>query len=84
MIQTTAATAFVWRKLIEFCLDLDLNVNGMPIVAHNSYIYEIQLYEIFKQIDMSKETFLFTGFTRLKQLEYLLCTQQIDHNFFWN
>jgi len=43
-----------------------------------------QLYEIFKQIDMSAETFVSRGFTRLKQLEYLLHTQQIDRNFFWN
>lgn len=43
-----------------------------------------QLYEIFKQIDMSAETFISRGFTRLKQLEYLLRTEQIDRNFFWN
>ncbi|MCC0176760.1 SDR family oxidoreductase [Waterburya agarophytonicola K14] len=43
-----------------------------------------QLYEIFQQIDMSSETFVSRGFTRLKQLEYLLKTQQIDRNFFWN
>ena len=43
-----------------------------------------QLYEIFKQIDMSAEIFVSRGFTRLKQLEYLLRTQQIDRNFFWN
>ena len=43
-----------------------------------------QLYEIFKQIDMSAQTFTSRGFTRLKQLEYLLRTQQIDRNFFWN
>lgn len=43
-----------------------------------------QLYEIFNQIDMSQETFQYRGFTRLKQLQYLLRTQQIDHNFFWS
>jgi nucleoside-diphosphate-sugar epimerase len=42
-----------------------------------------QLLKVFQQIDMSKETFEFRGFTRLKQLEYLLRTQQIDCNFFW-
>ena len=42
-----------------------------------------QLYNVFKQIDMSKETFEFRAFTRLKQLEYLIRTQQIDQNFFW-
>lgn len=42
-----------------------------------------QLFALFKQIDMSEETFLFRGFTRLKQLEYLLRTQQINRDFFW-
>ncbi len=42
-----------------------------------------QLFELFTRIDMSKDTFLSRGFTRLKQLEYLIRTQQIDKNFFW-
>ncbi|BAY07960.1 NAD-dependent epimerase/dehydratase family protein [Calothrix sp. NIES-2098] len=42
-----------------------------------------QLFNVFKQIDMSKETFEFRGFTRLKQLEYLIRTQQLDRDFFW-
>jgi hypothetical protein len=42
-----------------------------------------QFYDLFKQIDMSAETFAFRGFTRLKQLEYLIKTQQIDRDFFW-
>ena len=43
-----------------------------------------QLFDLFTQIDMSAETFTFRGFTRLKQLEYLIRTQQIDKNFFWS
>lgn len=43
-----------------------------------------QLYKIFKQIDMSQETFEFRGFTRLKQLEHLIRTNQIDKSFFWS
>lgn len=42
-----------------------------------------QLFDVFSQIDMSEDTFLFRGFTRLKQLEYLIRTQQIDKSFFW-
>ena len=42
-----------------------------------------QLFDLFSQIDMTEDTFLFRGFTRLKQLEYLIRTQQIDQNFFW-
>lgn len=42
-----------------------------------------QLFDLFTQIDMTEEIFLSRGFTRLKQLEYLLRTGQIDRDFFW-
>jgi len=42
-----------------------------------------QLYDLFKRIDMRKEVFEYRTFTRLKQLEYLIQTQQIDSQFFW-
>jgi nucleoside-diphosphate-sugar epimerase len=43
-----------------------------------------QLYDLFTQIDMTKDIFESRGFTRLKQLEYLIRTQQIDKDFFWS
>ncbi|MBD2246687.1 SDR family oxidoreductase [Nostoc sp. FACHB-888] len=43
-----------------------------------------QLFDLFSQIHMAEDTFLFRGFTRLKQLEYLIRTEQIDKDFFWN
>lgn len=43
-----------------------------------------QLYNVFSQIDMTKDDFESRGFTRLKQLEYLIRTQQIDKDFFWS
>jgi nucleoside-diphosphate-sugar epimerase len=42
-----------------------------------------QLLELFKRVDMTKEVFEYRAFTRLKQLEYLIRTHQIDDNFFW-
>lgn len=42
-----------------------------------------QLYELFKRIDMTEDVFTYRAFTRLKQLEYLIRTHQIDDNFFW-
>jgi nucleoside-diphosphate-sugar epimerase len=42
-----------------------------------------QLCELFKRIDMTQEVFAFRTFTRLKQLEYLIRTCQIDEQFFW-
>jgi nucleoside-diphosphate-sugar epimerase len=43
-----------------------------------------QLFDVFQKIDMQAETFTDKGFTRLKQLEYLIRTQQIDQDFFWS
>jgi nucleoside-diphosphate-sugar epimerase len=43
-----------------------------------------QLLKVFQQIDMTEEMFQSKGFTRLKQLEYLIRTQQIDKDFFWS
>ncbi len=42
-----------------------------------------QLYELFKRIDMTSEDFKCRNFTRLKQLEHLIRTHQIDGHFFW-
>jgi nucleoside-diphosphate-sugar epimerase len=42
-----------------------------------------QLHEIFKRIDMSRDIYQFRAFTRLKQLNYLLSTQQVDDDFLW-
>ncbi|HEV2329550.1 MAG TPA: SDR family oxidoreductase [Verrucomicrobiae bacterium] len=42
-----------------------------------------QLYDLFKHIDMARETFGFRAFTRLKQLEHLIRTEQIDGHFYW-
>jgi nucleoside-diphosphate-sugar epimerase len=42
-----------------------------------------QLCELFKKIDMPSELFQHRTFTRLKQLEYLIRTRQIDGNFYW-
>ena len=42
-----------------------------------------QLYDLFKRIDMTPEVFQHRTFTRLKQLEYLIRTSQIDDHFFW-
>jgi nucleoside-diphosphate-sugar epimerase len=49
----------------------------------NAQLGAQQLFNLFNQIDMTEDTFLFRGFTRLKQLEYLIRTEQIDKDFFW-
>jgi nucleoside-diphosphate-sugar epimerase len=42
-----------------------------------------QFNQLFQQIDFTREDFESRGFTRLKQLQYLIRTQQIDNDFFW-
>jgi nucleoside-diphosphate-sugar epimerase len=42
-----------------------------------------QFYQLFRQIDFTLRTFEYRAFTRLKQLQYLSRTGQIDKNFFW-
>jgi nucleoside-diphosphate-sugar epimerase len=42
-----------------------------------------QFYELFKRIDMSKDVYEFRAFTRLKQLNYLKRTNQVDDDLFW-
>lgn len=42
-----------------------------------------QLHELFQRIDLTTEIFQNRNFTRLRQLEHLIRTKQIDPNFFW-
>ena len=42
-----------------------------------------QLRDVFEQVELDVETFRGRGFTRLKQLEYLLRTRQLDRDFYW-
>jgi nucleoside-diphosphate-sugar epimerase len=42
-----------------------------------------QLHRVFDNIAMDPETFYGRGHTRLKQIEYLLKTDQVDEQLFW-
>ena len=42
-----------------------------------------ELHAVFERIAMTEDDFNWRGFTRLKQIEYLLRTGQIDDRFFW-
>lgn len=59
------------RHLPEFSCDWD--------VARGAR----QFHELFRRIDLTREDFEFRPYTRLKQLQYLIRTSQIDSNFFW-
>jgi hypothetical protein len=41
-----------------------------------------QLRRVFEDIDLSGETFTFRAYTRLKQLQHLIDTGQIDEQFY--
>jgi len=43
-----------------------------------------QLYELFKRIDLSADMFRWRAYTRLKQLNYLIRTEQINEQLFWH
>ena len=42
-----------------------------------------QLHDVFGHIDLDPQTFTGRGHTRLKQLEHLLATKQLDADLFW-
>ncbi len=42
-----------------------------------------QLHQVFQAIDMDEETFTGRGHTRLKQLQYLINSKQLDADLFW-
>jgi nucleoside-diphosphate-sugar epimerase len=42
-----------------------------------------QLHQIFQSIDMDEATFTGRGHTRLKQIEYLMRTEQVDPQLYW-
>ena len=42
-----------------------------------------QLHDVFSTIDMDEATFTGRGHTRLKQIEYLMRTEQVDPQLFW-
>ena len=51
--------------------------------AHTARDGAAQLRTVFERIRMTPETYRFRAFTRLKQLQYLLETGQLDHDLFW-
>ena len=50
---------------------------------HSARDGAFQLHELFERIRMDAATFEFRAYTRLKQLQYLIATSQIDQGFYW-
>jgi nucleoside-diphosphate-sugar epimerase len=51
---------------------------------HTAVLGARQLYDLFARIDMPREVFEHRAYTRLRQLQYLLRTNQIDAHLYWN
>jgi len=51
--------------------------------AYDARAGAVELRDVFARIDMQSSTFEARPFTRLRQIEYLLRTRQIDDDFFW-
>jgi nucleoside-diphosphate-sugar epimerase len=69
----------------SYRVNFDKITKGLPGFKSewNAHRGAEQLHELFERIDMTREIFEFRPFTRLKQLEYLIRTGQIDHEFYW-
>ena len=50
---------------------------------HDAAMGARELLDLFQSIDMSLDVFNFRPYTRLRQLQYLLQTGQIDDQFYW-
>jgi len=50
---------------------------------HDARLGARELRTLFEKINLTREMFEFRAFTRLKQLEHLLQTQQVDEHFYW-
>ncbi len=59
--------------------------NGLPGFScqRDAAMGASELYHIFNSIHLTDEIFRGRAYTRLKQLQYLLDTQQIDDHYFW-
>jgi nucleoside-diphosphate-sugar epimerase len=51
--------------------------------SHNAETGARELFALFTRLKMSADTFNFRPYTRLKQLQYLIDTNQIDKDFYW-
>ena len=72
---TTAVIGCHLTKLPRTCLALSVGHNG---------IGARQLHAVFERIQMSRDIFESRAYTRLKQIQYLCDTSQLDEHFFWH
>jgi nucleoside-diphosphate-sugar epimerase len=71
------------NRSYRVCFDkIDSELPGFKC-RHDAATGACELYELFRRIDMPGDVFEFRAYTRLKQLQHLLRTGQIDEQFYW-
>jgi nucleoside-diphosphate-sugar epimerase len=60
--------------------------NGLPgfKCSHRAEAGALELRDLFQKIMLDSSRFGFRAFTRLRQLEYLISTGQLDKSFYWS
>jgi nucleoside-diphosphate-sugar epimerase len=69
----------------SYCVSFDKIHGGLPGFScqKTALLGAQELLELFQRIQMTQEIFEFRAFTRLKQLQHLIDTDQIDGEFLW-
>lgn len=69
----------------SYCVSFDKIHSRLPGFScqKNALLGAQELLELFQRIQMTKEIFEFRAFTRLKQLQHLIDTNQINGEFLW-
>lgn len=69
----------------SYRVNFDKITNGLPGFSCKMRAAEgaVELRRLFDRIELDAERFGFRAFTRLRQLEFLIRTGQLDDHFFW-
>jgi nucleoside-diphosphate-sugar epimerase len=69
----------------SYKVNFDKITNELPGFSceHRAADGAFELRRVFDRIQLDKERFGFRSFTRLRQLEYLILSGQIDDHFYW-
>ncbi len=83
----------VYAKGLRNSVALAVHRSATVLQGENSYDFAArwsvaagaaQLHRVFRSIDLDGATFHGRGHTRLKQIQYLMATGQLDHRLFWS
>jgi nucleoside-diphosphate-sugar epimerase len=69
----------------SYRVSFDKVTSALPgfVATRDAALGAKQLHTIFQRIELDEDRFLGRGHTRLKALEHLFATGQVDHDLFW-